>query len=364
MNGLNSLFIQWLKEWWMENATSSNPSSQKLGYIYKKAYDSLSKYSNPLSCPQEALQVAYIGKGIVDKLEKKLNEYKTSHPLDFELILTSQNVNNQSPVNTNTNQRAKDKANDKNKKPKKTKVYNPAYRSGAFAILIALHRHERSLTKNEIIQFGQEYSDNSFTIPQTNAMYHYTAWNSMTLLLKKELVIKTGNPPKYCLSEEGDELANRLESHLNVNPMISIDSIVDLGNSSCIQNPNVGTNSYENVKHIENHDNFDILLILDNREIRNKSDRNYFQNELLKNQIKFECRSLELGDALWIARDPLSGNEFVLNHLVERKTMADLVASIKDGRYKEQKVYFILQHSKNEKVSTKEMWHSKHYLSC
>lgn len=57
-------------------------------------------------------------------------------------------------------------------------------------------------------------------------------------------------------------------------------------------------------------------------------------------------RALELGDAMWVARchDPTilsqhgeDNNEVMLDWIVERKRLDDLVGSIKDGRFHEQK---------------------------
>lgn len=92
--------------------------------------------------------------------------------------------------------------------------------------------------------------------------------------------------------------------------------------------------------------NFTVQLILDNREVRAKNDRDYIAFELTKKGITPIVRSLELGDALWVAKclDPhlLSrygeeGDEIVLDWIVERKRLDDLVGSIKDGRFHEQK---------------------------
>ncbi|KAI9704314.1 MAG: Crossover junction endonuclease mus81 [Candelina mexicana] len=91
---------------------------------------------------------------------------------------------------------------------------------------------------------------------------------------------------------------------------------------------------------------FTVQLILDNREIRAKTDRDYIQEELMKKGIKPIMRSLELGDALWVAkcndsgvlgRHGEEGDEVVLDWIVERKRLDDLVGSIKDGRFHEQK---------------------------
>lgn len=89
-----------------------------------------------------------------------------------------------------------------------------------------------------------------------------------------------------------------------------------------------------------------VQLILDNREVRAKNDRDYIASELTKTGITPIVRPLELGDALWVAKchDPSllshygeEGDEIVLDWIVERKRLDDLVGSIKDGRFHEQK---------------------------
>lgn len=87
---------------------------------------------------------------------------------------------------------------------------------------------------------------------------------------------------------------------------------------------------------------FDIVLILDVREVRGHSDRDYIGQKLSENGVKVEKRALDIGDVLWVARlkdTPSEGpSEIVLNYILERKRMDDLVSSIKDGRFTEQKV--------------------------
>ena len=62
-------------------------------------------------------------------------------------------------------------------------------------------------------------------------------------------------------------------------------------------------------------------------------------DELRKQDVPFEIRRLNVGDYLWVARsksDP--SKELVLPFVIERKRIDDLASSIKDGRYREQKV--------------------------
>lgn len=91
---------------------------------------------------------------------------------------------------------------------------------------------------------------------------------------------------------------------------------------------------------------FTIELVLDNRDIRSKTDRDYLQEELTKKGIRPISRAMELGDVLWVAkckqpgwlsRMGAEGDEVVLDWIVERKRLDDLIGSIKDGRFHEQK---------------------------
>jgi crossover junction endonuclease MUS81 len=94
-------------------------------------------------------------------------------------------------------------------------------------------------------------------------------------------------------------------------------------------------------------DSFTVQLVLDTREVRTSKDRDYIANELIKKGVEPEVRALELGDAMWVAKfkDPgfLSrhgeegGDEVMLDWIVERKRLDDLVGSIRDGRFHEQK---------------------------
>ena len=63
----------------------------------------------------------------------------------------------------------------------------------------------------------------------------------------------------------------------------------------------------------------------------------------------FDTRKLSVGDYLWICK-PKAGSgispdkELVLPFVIERKRLDDLVSSIKDGRFKEQKVTIYILH--------------------
>lgn len=74
-------------------------------------------------------------------------------------------------------------------------------------------------------------------------------------------------------------------------------------------------------------------IIIDNRE-------NSLIKLLEENKEVFIKKNLEIGDIQFIENDKLI-------YIVERKTINDLGASIKDGRYKEQKMRLLSNHSNN-----------------
>ncbi|KAI8076255.1 hypothetical protein BDF21DRAFT_494981 [Thamnidium elegans] len=85
---------------------------------------------------------------------------------------------------------------------------------------------------------------------------------------------------------------------------------------------------------------YEIVLILDNREIQMKNSRTYFQRKLAEKGVRCITRALDVGDVIWVARKRNStgeDQELFLDYIVERKRLDDLVSSIKDGRYVEQK---------------------------
>ena len=103
------------------------------------------------------------------------------------------------------------------KRRKTVKLYVPALRSGAYAIVIALatlpRDRAKGMLKSELVDKAQDHCDSSFTIPSDPTKF-YTAWKSMDTLKKKDLVCELGlkSAPRYMLTEEGWECADRIEA--------------------------------------------------------------------------------------------------------------------------------------------------------
>jgi len=249
-----------------------------------------------------------------------------------------------------------------------TRQYIPKYRSGAWAILRALETFpiEASVTKTDIIRVARQFCDTSFDTPLDSK--YYTAWNSMKTVLEKGYVYKTGNPPKYTLTEEGLEVAQRLVQacqapegggiggiNTDEEPLTKRAKNVDVQRGwippesldiSGPSNPRQFIDPLPAVSHtpfspsndarILPAGSYTVKLIVDNREIHKERDLERLEIGLREGGVDYSLRSLDVGDAVWIAKS--GTEEYVLDYIVERKRMDDLVSSIKDGRFHEQKV--------------------------
>lgn len=254
------------------------------------------------------------------------------------------------------------------KKPRKARPYVPALRSGAYALIIGLtaigENAAQGMTKAHLIEAAQPYCDSSFTTP-TDPTKFYTAWNSMKTLIQKDLVYEHGRPlRKYALSEDGWEVAKRIQKTLpgaSDNPGPSTNNQTSASQANAALNDDEEDDGSEVPQYILGHavntegptepialppGSFTIQLVLDTREVRTSTDRDYIANELMKQGITPQVRALELGDAMWVAkcRDPSfmsrhgeEGDEVMLDWIIERKRLDDLIGSIKDGRFHEQK---------------------------
>jgi hypothetical protein len=83
---------------------------------------------------------------------------------------------------------------------------------------------------------------------------------------------------------------------------------------------------------------YTIMMVLDNREVKMKTNREYIQDKLEEKGVPVVKRALDLGDVIWVAKHVETEEEMYLDIVVERKRMDDLVSSLKDGRFREQKV--------------------------
>ncbi|KAE8738479.1 hypothetical protein FOCC_FOCC016039 [Frankliniella occidentalis] len=234
-NRPNPLFEQWLDEWRQEAAEKGSD----MQYCFGKALKSLRKYPLRLRSGKECVILECFGNRLCQLLDRKLVEYRKTHP---EMDLVEDNIPAEldapalapAPAKKRKTSKGKKGGNDSQstnstdtveppeKVPRRTggREYVPAWGSGPFAILVTLLNQEEKpnypgfMLKAELQLKAQPLCDKSFTRPDPGS--HYTAWSSMSQLVKKDLVSRCSNPAKFSLTNEGREMAIRLRNRYNV----------------------------------------------------------------------------------------------------------------------------------------------------
>ncbi|KAH7137317.1 ERCC4 domain-containing protein [Dactylonectria estremocensis] len=388
----NPQLLGWVKEW-LDVARERN---SKGFTTYKHAYDSLKACPIVFEHPAQLQQLKGFGPKLCQRLEDQLKKHCQENGLPMP---THPRARKASRNGQGEDDDGGEGSSRPAKKARKPKTYVPAFRSGAFALVIALSTQDEDassgMTKTDLVEVAQPHCDSSFTAPNDPTKF-YTAWNSMKTLVQKELVYERGRPLKrYALTDEGWEVAKRIketsqwqaengneaETQLPGRISTNLDSNFEsrIGSPSVelpepVPNEGPTPSSYQDLVSdgpVVDDDSglptftpirlppgsFSVHLVLDVREVRAKTDRDYMQEELAKLGAKPIMRSMELGDAQWIAkchdstllsRHGAEGDEVVLDWIVERKRLDDLIGSIKDGRFHEQK--FRLKKSGTKKV--------------
>ncbi|PWY92039.1 endonuclease MUS81 [Aspergillus heteromorphus CBS 117.55] len=351
----NPLLLGWIQEW-LDQARERN---SKGVIVYKKAYESMKACPLVFHHPSEAQQLNGLGPKLCDRLTEKLKAYCEENGLPMPEHPQKSSSKRVSEDGTTEAQPAK--------KPRKARPYVPTLRSGPYALILALatldENSSQGLTKAQLVEKAQPNCDSSFTAPSDPSKFH-TAWSSMKTLLQKEIVYDFGRPlKKYALTEEGWEVAKRMKkaaptsgqgtlafAEQSVANTCDEPSTNTTGPSSTIPDPLPRPIHDSDPGPVDPilipPDSFTVQLVLDIREVRSSKDRDYISNELSKKGVSLDVRALELGDAMWVAKfhDPKflsqygeEGDEMMLDWIVERKRLDDLIGSMKDGRFHEQK---------------------------
>jgi crossover junction endonuclease MUS81 len=384
----NPLLLSWVKEW-LDVARERNSKGVT---TYRNAYNALKACPLKMTHPCQLQNLKGFGPKLCDRLTEKLKK----HCEENGLPMPRKTMRNPALAALNGDSAGDFDDDDEDgaprpqptKKARKVKPYVPQYRSGPYGLILGLAEHNasgiRGLSKTELIDAAQAHCDTSYrTSEQANGFY--TAWNSMKALINKELVVeKKAGPRKfYVLTDAGFEVARNMRRAINPDTAspgppdesepprqpIGHDDVFSLesGREETVQPstrplPNTQSQFVDIVKDADSGSDptnisnfrpirlqpgtFTVQLVIDTREIRSKTDRDYMQEELNKQDIKPIVKALELGDALWVAKchDPnllsrtgAEGDEVVLDWIVERKRLDDLIGSIKDGRFHEQK---------------------------
>lgn len=372
-------FLKWLE---IERQVKIDAGS-KQSFVLHNAIKSLKSSPAEFQHPKELEPLKYFGKSIIGMLTVKMKKWCEEN--NREYIEPQLEV----PVTLETPAEESDQLSNKNPPVKRAtkREYRPTFKSGGFAILLALYLNDTTrygLHKSEITLHASKYTDSSF-VAVNSANKSYTAWSSIKTLIAKELVEKIGNPPKYALTDKGEDIASAMkltwDAHAqteglsapqtasnndspikdrqprpifdNTNNPIASSSNPNTANNSMLAPPLMtanldssplrlpvaisGIRSFMGIDYdIWKAGTYDVVFILDKREVAIKSDREMFYNDLNRRGVDIENRNLPVGDGAWIAINKLTKQEAILDHLFERKRLDDLISSIKDNRFREQ----------------------------
>lgn len=225
--------------------------------------------------------------------------------------------------------------------------YIPAPSSGAHVILVGMLKAKQfdfieNLTKQQILDHGKKYG--STNGPKDDSKI----WPSITSLINRNLILrKIGREPLYTLTQNGEELARRLVEFAEGGPQVNEDSQDADGpgvnnfqygqlatdseiSNSCSSTVVINSDSTFELKS----GTYEIYLIVDQRE---KIDIHMPDASLKK-----DIRTLACGDFIWVARPKGLGlwdktKDLVLDYVIERKRLDDLLASLTTGRFDEQR---------------------------
>ncbi|KAI3376160.1 hypothetical protein L3Q82_016685, partial [Scortum barcoo] len=402
----NPLFLRWLTELRDE----AREKGLKTQYSYQKAISSLSKYPLPLQNAKEAKILQNFGDGICKLLDEKLQQYYREngsdtpiHSLPEEAPPPGRQDNNSLAPSRKKNAaggEGKDRGGGGGGGRKKKRSTCPRRGLAVTPILLTLYRQSQIpgskgyMFKMELQAEAQHLCDKSFTAPDLGSKY--TAWSSVSTLIQKNLLVKTHNPARYSLTEEGLALAERLEAAEQATKDGAEGEreelrsegeeeeeggpgVVDLTGSdddeeeeeevrvqpaerpTCVAPPRSdgdGVSGKPQISQATSRNpnagcllpgSYEIILCVDFIETTGGSHhrKQELVKELQRNGVNFDVRKLNVGDFLWVAREKVApvpgqlraptGRELVLDYIIERKRMDDLCGSIIDGRFREQK---------------------------
>ncbi|XP_066999620.2 crossover junction endonuclease MUS81 isoform X2 [Anabrus simplex] len=366
------------------------------------ALASLKKYPLCLKSGKECGILRNFGTRLCVMLDRKLAEYRKEHPEVNSIESVIPQLDLQEVEAPPKKKRSKSSV-DKEKpdiSPKKhtasrgAKKYVPAWRSGPYALLITLltcsedPEYPGYMRREELQSRAQPLCDTSFKKPVTGS--YYTAWSSMSLLVKKGLVSRSSNPAKYSLTPEGETLAKELQavhnsdsadkeqtastSHSVPSPPHTLPSKRKVNGAASSSTVNSGqktspqkrkqkvtSTDQEHMTKILQPGSFEVKLLVDTQESLGNTKAGFLSESvghLKDHHIPFEVRHLKVGDFTWVCCDNSTGFSAVLPYIVERKRIDDFARSITDGRFHEQKfrlkqcgiqnlIYLVERHGKD-----------------
>ncbi|XP_074428176.1 crossover junction endonuclease MUS81 [Larus michahellis] len=172
----NPLFTRWLREWRDEAAGT------RVRGVYERALRSLARYPLPLRSGRAAAILQHFGPALCRRLELRLRQHRAEQGLAPSPPAGGRGA--EPPPAPPTRHLSRD--------------YRPLPRSRAYALLMALHQSPSPLAEAELLRRAQPRSPRP--LPPA----------ALGPLLRRDLLQRSGHPPRYSLTPRGQILAQRL----------------------------------------------------------------------------------------------------------------------------------------------------------
>lgn len=289
-NCQNKIVANWIKELHTEAVQKRKKST----YVYERLLRSIAKYPAPLFLKKDFLVLDGCGDFIAQKIEKMIkeklnNKLELLHPCKIARVFLEM-------------EKRKEEESSQNKIVEKSKesldILKLIYKKGPLYI---------------------EEIDRMISLPKNIVLR-----TTLELLQKEGLLIKTNE--KHSLSEEALNFLHKT--------CLSFEKEYET----------MEKEKTETVSEYETEtwdgDKCELCLVYDTREFKTGSEKLYAQERMKNEGIRFLEQQLPIGDFIWVIKQKEKTGKKdigVLSFIVERKKGKDLIDSIKDGRFIEQK---------------------------
>lgn len=355
-----------------EKAMLRISSSSNMYIRYKRALNEVEKYPHALRALKDIKQVKYIGKSLIEHISKEILSIKEIDKEEYRIIREeakeiqqdkdSQKKNLFNEVYKRTEVSVKIKTTKKSRKRifkvssngEQKKIPMPF--SDVHLLLSVIYNEELSnctiaeefslsYLKHRCIEYIKDKEDlfgssiflecadrrikgildtlrRAGLIESQQASQITKEGKEAIILLEKAFLIDKANASTESKVKIEKELDIKQQKKKKKEKHIDIDHL---------QSYNINTQK----EKIKNNNISGPVLLIDNRERKGKENQFFFAGMMNRLQVPVESRMLLAGDFIWT--DTVDAQELFCNLVVERKTFRDLIHSLRDGRYREQK---------------------------
>ncbi|XP_015185776.1 PREDICTED: crossover junction endonuclease MUS81 [Polistes dominula] len=379
LNKPNPLFELWLEEW--KNKAISQKSD--LQYHFAKALNTLRKYPLPLESGKDCIILKHFGLKLCKMLDRRLEEHR-AHRKEIKRTHNVCKCDSCCCCNQfillSREKRLEIYKKEINKREMRQKTKTTFIRSSfsswnltCYAILLTLYDKKGNSSYSDLLyEFKQLYNTSLKSLDPDIC----DGKSSISALIANRLIKVKQFPIRYHLTKQGLQVASKIKEIFNLKnydkhlikcyykKLQAVASILNNENDVIEIEENKEKSPLFN--HLQTYDeesavkpasnivdiicnrdeirlkpnSFDIVLLVDIKETSGgkiKPEHDATLAELKELRVLFEVRHLKIGDFTWITKCKYTNKELVLPYIVERKRLDDLSASIKDGRFHEQK---------------------------